>query len=157
MTRAEQAVAATVASLRETVFELHPYVLEQAGLEVALRAVGERAAERTGAALRLDLRYPRRHRHEGVLFVAAREILANTITYAAPSTIELGLRQEGRYLVLEISDDGHGFDVSTLDQRLAEGHIGLASQRVRIETIGGRFDVASEPGSGTRVEIRVPA
>jgi two-component system NarL family sensor kinase len=157
LARAEQAVAATVASLRETVSELHPYVLEQAGLEAALRAVGERAAERTGAALRLDLRYPQRHHHEGVLFVAAREILANAVTHADPSTIALGLRQEGSDLVLTISDDGRGFDVSRLDQRLAEGHIGLASQRVRIETIGGRFEVASQPGSGTRVEIRVPA
>jgi len=91
-----------------------------------------------------------------VLFVAAREILANAVTHADPSTIALGLRQEGSDLVLTISDDGRGFDVSRLDQRLAEGHIGLASQRVRIETIGGRFEVTSQPGSGTRVEIRVP-
>jgi two-component system NarL family sensor kinase len=157
LARAEDAVAATLASLRETVFALHPYVLEQAGLEVALRAVGERAAERSGSALRLDLHYPERHRHEGVLFVAAREILANAVTYAHPSTLALGLREEDHYLVLEIADDGCGFDVSMLDQRLAEGHIGLASQRVRVETIGGRFEVVSKPGSGTRVEIRVPA
>jgi two-component system NarL family sensor kinase len=69
----------------------------------------------------------------------------------------LRLRQEGSDLVLGVSDDGRGFDLSTLDDRLAEGHIGLASQRVRIETIGGRFEVFSEPGNGTRVEIHVPA
>jgi two-component system NarL family sensor kinase len=59
--------------------------------------------------------------------------------------------------VLGISDDGDGFDVSKLDERVADGHIGLASQRVRVETIGGRFEVVSEPGSGTSVEIHVPA
>jgi two-component system NarL family sensor kinase len=157
LTRAEQAVAATLATLRETVFELHPYVLEQAGLEVALRAVGERAAQRAGATLRLDLHYPRRHPHEGILFMAASELLTNAVTHASPSTIALRLRQKGTDLVLEVSDDGRGFDLSALDQRVGEGHIGLASQRVRIETIGGRFEVASEPGSGTRVEIHVPA
>jgi two-component system NarL family sensor kinase len=154
--RAEQAVAATLATLRETVSELHPYVLEQAGLEVALRAVGERAAQRTGATLRLDLHYPQRHPHERILFMAASELLANAVTHANPSTIALRLRQEGADLVLGVSDDGGGFDLSTLDERVGEGHIGLASQRVRIETIGGRFEVASEPGSGTRVEIHVP-
>jgi two-component system NarL family sensor kinase len=157
LTRAEQAVGATLATLRETVFELHPYVLEQAGLEVALRAVGERAAQRTGATLRLDLHYPQRHPHEGILFMAASELLANAVTHAEPSTIALRLRQEGSELVLGVSDDGRGFDLSTLDGRVGEGHIGLASQRVRIETIGGRFEIASEPGSGTRIEIHVPA
>ena len=157
LARAEQAVTATLASLRETVSELHPYVLEQAGLEAALRAVGERAAQRAGAALRLDLHYPQRHPHEGVLFMAASELVTNAVTHANASTIALRLRQEGSELVLGVSDDGSGFDLSILDERLADGHIGLASQRVRIETIGGRFEVVSEPGSGTRVEIHVPA
>ncbi|MDQ2968314.1 MAG: ATP-binding protein [Actinomycetota bacterium] len=157
LVRAEHAVAATLATLRETVSELHPYVLEQAGLEVALRAVGERAAQRARATLRLDLQYGQRHPHEGVLFMAASELLANVVTHSNASTIRVRLRLEGADLVLGISDDGDGFDLSTLDERLAEGHIGLASQRVRIETIGGRLDVVSERGSGTSVEIHVPA
>jgi two-component system NarL family sensor kinase len=126
-------------------------------LEVALTTVGKRAAERTGAALRLDLQYAQRHPHEGVLFMAASELLANVVTHANASTITLRLRREGEDLVLAVSDDGDGFDLSTLDERLAEGHIGLASQRVRIETIGGRFEVVSEPRSGTTVEIHIPA
>jgi two-component system NarL family sensor kinase len=126
-------------------------------LEVALRAIAQRAAERTGATLRLDLHYPQRHPHEGVLFRAASELLANVVRHANASTITLRLRHEGTDLVLGISDDGDGFDVSKLDERMADGHIGLASQRVRVETIGGRFEVVSEPGSGTSVEIHVPA
>jgi two-component system NarL family sensor kinase len=154
--RAEEAVAATIASLRETIFELHPYVLEEAGLEAALRAVGERSARRAGATLVLHLHYPRRHAHEGVLFVAANELLANAVTHAQPSTIEVSLVQEDGSLVLGVSDDGRGFDPSTLRERLAEGHIGLASQRVRIEAIGGRLVIGSRSGGGTRAEIRVP-
>jgi two-component system NarL family sensor kinase len=157
LVRAESAVAATLATLRDTVFDLHPYVLEQAGLAVALTTIGKRAAERTGAALRLDLHYAQRHPREGVLFMAASELLANVVEHANASTITLRLRRVGADLVLAVSDDGGGFDLSTLDERLAEGHIGLASQRVRIETIGGRFEVASEPGRGTTVEIHVPA
>lgn len=155
--RAGEAVTATLGSLRETVFELHPYVLEEAGLEAALRAVGERAARRAGASLRLDLRYPRRHPHEGLLFVAANELLANVVTHARPSSIELRLRQEDGELVLDVNDNGLGFDPTVPAGRLADGHIGLASQRVRIEAIGGRLKIDSSPGAGTRAEIRVPA
>jgi two-component system, NarL family, sensor kinase len=53
--RAEAAVSTTAAQLREAVFELHPYVLEQAGLEAALRSVAQHAADRAGFAVRLDL------------------------------------------------------------------------------------------------------
>jgi len=157
LVRAEDAVAAAVASLRETVFELHPYVLEEAGLEAALRAVGEKAALRARASLVLDLRYPLRHPHEGMLFVAANELLANVVAHAGASTIEIRLAPEDGFLVLAVLDDGRGFEPATLKERLAEGHIGLASQRVRIEAVGGRLDVGARPGGGTRAEIRVPA
>ena len=156
LVRAEEAVAAAISSLRETVFELHPYVLEEAGLEAALRAVGEKAARRAGATLLLDLRYAQRHPHEGMLFVAANELLANVVTHAGASTIEVRLALEDGALVLGVLDDGRGFEPATLKERLAEGHIGLASQRVRIEAVGGRLDVGPRPGGGTRAEIRLP-
>jgi two-component system NarL family sensor kinase len=156
LVQAEEAVADTLASLRETVFELHPFVLEEAGLEAALRAVGARAARRAGATLVLALRYPKRHPHEGVLFVAASELLANAVTHAHAATIQVRLAQEDGVLVLQVADDGRGFDPGLLKERLAEGHIGLASQRVRIEAIGGRLEIGPQAGGGTRVEIRVP-
>lgn len=156
LARAEQAIAETVESLRETVFELHPYVLEEAGLEAALRTVGERAARRAGARLQLDLAYGGRHPHEGVLFVAANELLANAVRHASPATIEIRLAERDGFLLLDVADDGRGFDPSALGERLADGHIGLASQRVRIEALGGSFQVRSSPGAGTRVAIRVP-
>jgi two-component system, NarL family, sensor kinase len=68
--RADAALAETIRDLREAVFELHPYVLEQAGLEAALRSVAGRAAHRGGFAVRLDLRYSRRHPHDGLLLAA---------------------------------------------------------------------------------------
>jgi len=58
--------------------------------------------------------------------------------------------------VLAVEDDGCGFDPELLPQRLAEGHIGLRSQRERVENVGGRLEIRSSPGRGTRVEIRLP-
>ena len=60
-------------------------------------------------------------------------------------------------LELGVEDDGRGFALEQLTERLADGHIGLASQRVRVEAAGGRMDVASAPGAGTRVAIHLPS
>jgi two-component system NarL family sensor kinase len=60
-------------------------------------------------------------------------------------------------LELAVEDDGRGFPPERLDERLAEGHVGLASQRVRLEAAGGSLRVSSAPGDGTLVAIRVPA
>jgi two-component system NarL family sensor kinase len=56
-----------------------------------------------------------------------------------------------------VEDDGRGFPPDRLAERLADGHVGLASQRVRVEAAGGSMAIASRPRRGTRVEIRLPA
>ena len=60
-------------------------------------------------------------------------------------------------LELLVEDDGSGFPPELLTERLAEGHVGLASQRVRIEAAGGTMDIDSVAGAGTRVAIRLPS
>jgi two-component system, NarL family, sensor kinase len=155
LARADAAVSGTVDQLRNAVFELHPYVLEEAGLAAALRSVAQQAASRAGLMLRLDLNHQERHPHEHLLFSAARELLANVIEHAQATRLSLNLTG-GRELVLVVEDDGVGFPPERLAERLADGHVGLASQRVRIEAAGGSMNVASVPGEGTRVEIRLP-
>ena len=68
----------------------------------------------------------------------------------------LRLAESDGELELVVDDDGRGFPVEQLAERLADGHIGLATQRVRVEAAGGRMDVVSAPGAGTQVEIRLP-
>jgi two-component system, NarL family, sensor kinase len=154
--RADDALVATVRQLRDAVFELHPYVLEQAGLEAALRSVAQQAAARGELELRLELRYASRHPREQLVFSAARELLTNVVRHAHATRVDVGLHEQGGELELVVEDDGRGFPPGRLAERLAEGHVGLASQRVRIESTGGSMKVVSAPGRGTRVEIRVP-
>jgi two-component system NarL family sensor kinase len=154
--RADQALARTVAELREAIFELHPYVLEQAGLEAALRAVAQRAARRGGFGLRFELDGDRAHPHERLLLAAARELLANAAVHSGASSVTVRLVERNGALVLGVEDDGQGFDLGILPARLVEGHIGLQSQRERIESVGGRLEIRSAPGQGTTVEVEVP-
>lgn len=155
--RADQALVETVGQLREAVFELHPYVLEEVGLEAALRSVAQQAASRAGLALELDLRYENRHPRDPLLFSAARELLSNVVRHAGAARVTVRLREAGGELELAVEDDGRGFPPERLAEQLADGHVGLASQRVRIEAAGGSMYVASAPGEGTRVAIRLPA
>jgi two-component system NarL family sensor kinase len=135
---------------------LYPYVLEEVGLEGALRSVAQHAASRGSVKLTLELGYEQRHPQEQLLFSAARELLANVIEHAEATTVRVRLAGADDELALVVEDDGHGFNPERLAERLADGHVGLASQRVRIEAAGGSMNVASGPGRGTRVEIRVP-
>jgi two-component system NarL family sensor kinase len=154
--RADDALVVTVGQLREAVFELHPYVLEQAGLEPALRTLAGQAAGRAGVEMELDLSYRDRHPREQLLFSAARELLTNVVQHAEATHVLVRLFATDGDLRLAVEDDGQGFPPGRLAERLAKGHVGLASQRVRIEAAGGSMQVHSTPGEGTRVEIRVP-
>jgi two-component system, NarL family, sensor kinase len=154
--RVDVALAATIATLREAVFELHPYVLEAAGLEAALTTIAKRAARAGRFRLHLDAQPVRRSPHERLLLSAARELLANVARHADARQVTLTLAEENGDIVFAIRDDGHGFDEAVLDGRLAAGHIGLASHRVRLENVGGALNVESAAGRGTRAEARIP-
>lgn len=154
--RAEDALGEAVEELREAIFELHPYVLDQAGLDAVLPAIGRHAAKRGEFRVEFDLAYRDRHPHERLLAAAARELLANVATHAEASAVRVRLAESGRDLVLTVSDNGRGFDPAVIQERVANGHIGLASQRARIESIGGRIDVRSSPDQGATIEVRVP-
>lgn len=156
LTRAEQAVRETVGDLRDAIFELHPYVLDEAGLEAAVRTVAERAALHGGLELALDLHPDVGGRHDQLLFSAAREFVSNAVRHASARKLEIELRRANGEVVLVVEDDGCGLDPGQLAGRLADGHIGLASQRVRVESAGGRMSVVSRPGAGTRAEVRLP-
>lgn len=154
--RADEALAQTAGQLRQAVFELHPYVLEQAGLKAALRSVAQQAATNSGFELELDLRYDNGHPREPLLFSAARELLGNVVRHARAKHVTVRLVEDDGEVELAVEDDGRGFPPQRLAERLADGHVGLASQRVRVEAAGGSLLIDSTPGEGTRVAIFLP-
>lgn len=156
LARAESALAETVSQLRDAVFELHPFVLAEAGLEEALRSTAENVASRAGFQLELDLRYRDRHPHEQLLFSAGRELLANIVRHAGASRVAVRLGSSDNEVALVVEDDGKGFDPEVLSGRLANGHVGLASQRVRVEAAGGSMTLSTAPGRGTIAAVRLP-
>jgi two-component system NarL family sensor kinase len=158
--RLDFALRETTSLLRAKVGQLHPAVLEQAGLLRALEDLIRTTAERSGTAIAFESvgwDEGRRTPVDDVLYSAARELLANVARHAEARTARVGLDVDGPMVRLTVADDGRGVAGGVLDTRLAEGHVGLASQRVRIEAAGGRFVLEPNPeGSGTLAVIEMP-
>jgi signal transduction histidine kinase len=84
------------------------------------------------------------------LVLAIREALNNSIKHANASEIWIRAFVKKDHLLVEVQDDGRGFDVN---QRRAQGN-GLNNLRARLDQIGGRAELASQPGHGTKVTFR---
>jgi signal transduction histidine kinase len=84
-----------------------------------------------------------------------REALNNAVRHGNPRHLSVLLRFERRNLRVEIADDGCGFDAS-VGTRPEGTHYGILGMRERVQSLGGEFLIASAPGQGTRVQLRIP-
>lgn len=141
--------------MRLLVYQLRPAILEQEGLLGALHRRLAAVEKRAGVEARLlaedivDLPAP----IEEGLFRIAQEALNNSLKHAAATSITVRLGIEDQGLVLEIADNGRGFDVEAETNH--QSGIGLASMRERVERLGGSLEVSSTPGKGTTVLVRL--
>jgi signal transduction histidine kinase len=139
-------VRAAQRELRELGLGIHPRSLVEGGLATALADLAERshvAVDVTAAAERLPARV------EAAAYFVCSEALTNAEKHAQASLVTIGLRREGRVVVLRIEDDGMG----GADTSRGSGLQGLAD---RVEALGGRFVVDSPAGRGTRLEVSLP-
>jgi two-component system, NarL family, sensor kinase len=144
--------------LRAKVGQLHPAVLQQAGLLRALEDLAGTIGERTGLEIRFSAQgwdADLRTTNDDFLYGAARELLTNVVKHARATSVQIVLTRDAASDRLVVTDDGVGIEPGVLDRRLGEGHIGLASQRVRVEAAGGYLRLrAADPG--TAVEVTLP-
>ena len=100
-----------------------------------------------------ESRLPLSQQEETQLFAIGREALANVVRHAEATVAHIRVEATRDQVVVEISDDGRGFDPHDGHP----GHFGLESMRSRAVEVGGRLTIASSPGWGTVVRVRVPA
>lgn len=168
--RLDQALTQSSRMLRATVSELHPAVLAQSGLAAAVQSLATTAAERAKLQLTLEVDgWPAgtRTANDLLLFGTARELLANVVKHARATRLLVRLALTGGSATLTVADDGVGVDEAEMTRKLSAGHIGLDSQRVRVESAGGTFRISgrspllrgtaeSVEGSGATVTVAVP-
>lgn len=90
---------------------------------------------------------------EALVFRAAQEAVRNVVAHAEADRVELGVHRENGHAVLTVSDDGRGFAADVQPK----GHFGLRLIGDLAAEAGGRLDLDSAPGHGTRVRVEVPA
>lgn len=155
VTRASELLGDVSRELRQLTKELHPSVLEEGGLEPAVRGLLDSLVERTGATVDCEIDYPRRYPEDATLYGVTRELLSNIARHANADMVWLRLKDGGGIVTLDVRDNGVGIDPGIISRRVAEGHIGLASHRSRIETLRGRWEF--EPvDQGTWVRVTLP-
>jgi signal transduction histidine kinase len=140
-----------LSDLRELAQGIHPSVLGDGGI---VEAVEERCA-RLPLEVSLEASAGIRTRRfedevEGAAYFFVTESLANVLKHANASRIEVSLDYDGGRILLDVADDGRGFDPDTASAN------GLAGLRDRIRALGGTVSVASGPRSGTRISASLP-
>jgi PAS domain S-box-containing protein len=145
-----------VRSLREVMTAMHPTVLQAGGLEAALHAVADQYGRSGGFEVGVTVDPEASGMVDDLLLSIARELLENAARHARASTVTVDVRREGSRILIEVADDGAGMAPGRAEQARAEGAIGLASCRERVEALGGSLEIAAAPGAGTRVTAATP-
>jgi len=141
--------------LRSLIFELRPAALADEGLAATLRKhVGVlRRVHDQDIALRVAGAPRPAASTDGDVFRIAQEAVHNALHHAHARRIDVALDGRGGGLVLTVADDGVGFDPA--DPALRARRLGLTSMEERARALGGRLEIDSRPGEGTRVRLEV--
>lgn len=142
--------------LRELSQQLHPPQLSQLGLRDALRWLAERQREITGLDIRCSFSEESEPRLaaavESACYRICQEALNNATRHAQARCIRVGLERLGKELLVSVADDGVGFDAREQREHApGRGSLGLIGMEQRARAAGGRLEVESAPGLGTRV------
>ena len=147
--------------LHRLAWELRPSVLDDLGLELALRRYCKEWSRNVGIPIDFISRGWRGFRFslelETTLYRVAQEALTNVAKHAQARRVSVLLERRTECLSLIVEDDGKGFDSERSLQSSAKSkNLGLLGMRERVSLVGGRLDIESSGTSGTSIFIRLP-
>ncbi len=156
---ARQLTRLTLEGVRRMSIGLRPTILDDVGVQGALRWYVEELMGNVLPEVSLDLDGST-HRLASVtelaLYRIAQEALSNVARHAQATKVRISLKRDGDEVVLRIADDGIGFDPNALLLNHRE-HLGLFTIKERARLASGEAEVTSQPGKGTTVVARLPA
>ncbi|HET8672227.1 MAG TPA: ATP-binding protein [Thermoleophilaceae bacterium] len=155
--RAREGIERAVQLLRDAVFNLHPVVLQHAGLASAIRAVADHQGRRGNFESVIEVDDDATGVHDELILSLARELLTNVAKHAKASNVLVRVCRHDQQIELSVEDDGVGIAPGRREQALHEGHVGLASSTERVEALAGSFQVEPRPEGGTIARAELPA
>jgi len=147
----------SIRQLRSLLVDIYPPDLHRAGLAAALSDLVA-PLEARGVRARVDLPPGLRLEPdaEALMFRTAQEALRNVMAHSEAQRVDVSVILENSHAGLTIADDGRGFTPDVAQAARDDGHLGLRVLADMAQDAGGRLDIDSEPGRGTRVSLEVP-
>jgi signal transduction histidine kinase len=141
-----------LAEMRTVLVELRPAALTEMDLRELLQQLAQAATARAPfleAVVTVDGDGPISPDVQAGLYRITQEALNNVVKHADARHAEVRVVRRASGVELSVSDDGHGFD----QHSIPAGHLGLGMMRERVQAIGGRLSIDTEPGRGTRLRV----
>jgi len=160
----EELALRTTKEIRHMLFTLRPLILESQGLVAAVQSMADKMMETYGqkVTLNIDERVTTQLEmgKQGVIFYIIEEALNNARKHASAPVIAVGLSLvETGIALLEIADNGLGFDVKAMSEaydKRANSSLGMVNLRERAELVNGLLQIDSASGKGTKVQVYIP-
>lgn len=145
----------SIRNVRELSQLLHPTILDDFGLDAAVRWLAERFMQRTGVEVEYHSDFKERlsDELETHLFRICQEALTNVARHSGATRVRMDLRTRGDRLRLTISDNGRGLPRTGTEQQ----GMGLIGMRARARNAGGELEFRSKKDQGLTIEVEVPA
>jgi len=158
--RVQDTVKDMIQDTRNLMSQLSPIVLYDLGLEAGIRWLGERMRDEHGLQVDVQCEDSFERMAEDIkvtLFQSVRELLMNVVKHAQAEQTNISMDTQNGVAYITVEDRGGGFDLSQQPlQSHAPGGFGLFSIRERVTYLGGRVDIDTAPGRGTRITLVVP-
>jgi signal transduction histidine kinase len=150
----------TLAEVHALIYELRPSVLDDLGLFPAIRWLADHHLTPAGIGFRCEVSVPERPlspERQITLFRAIQEAIRNVARHSGATMVLIQVEERAHALLVEIEDDGHGFDPVSVKVPGPSGRgLGLLGMRERVAVIGGSMEIISSSEAGTRVVLCVP-
>jgi signal transduction histidine kinase len=145
----------TVAATRRIASDLRPLLLDDLGLVPAIQWLTHNFTQRHGVPCKLSLNEDVElgEPYATAVFRIVQESLVNVAKHAGASQVDVRIERTGVAVVLEVADDGAGFD---LDAPRKAGSLGLMGLRERARLLKGTVDISTAPGQGTCMRVSIP-
>ena len=150
----------TLEGLRRLAVNLHPPLLDDLGLVVAIEKYVD-TFRRTQPHIQIAFTpqgdFSRLSRPISLLcYRFVQEALANIVRHSQADTVDITITAAEEMLTLSITDNGVGFSRETLEKARLDNHLGIVSMRERTELLNGEFYIDSQPDGGTCIVITLP-
>lgn len=154
----EHQLTDTLAEVKGMALDIRPSVLDNFGLLPALRVLAKRLSENSGVMISVNGNTTTANLEtdvQSVLYRIGQEAINNALKHAQADEINVLLVAHDHYIILEIIDDGVGFDVPK-HHRFNGRSLGLMNMNERVKALNGTFEIKSKPGTGTTVTAKFP-